>query len=195
MPLTLDPSVGGANSNTFADLDYYKLYLQTRLPAPSFLSAALSNSIDEKLKADLIVSCRILNASFTWTGSPATTTQALTWSRSGMFNRNGVAIPENINPNELKDAQCELAIQVRSADLVSDDQAAKKNVKRVKAGSVEVEFQDSNANDFSEADTIISKLSRDFDYTRIPNQVRLLLVPSWYTENSLINNELIFEVF
>lgn len=195
MPITLDDSVGGAASNTFASLAYYKSYLETRLPAVTWLAEALAGTIDEKLKVDLIQAQRILSRSLDWTGSATDSVQVLPWPRKGMFNANGYAIAENVNPNELKDAQCELAIQVRNIDLLSDNQATVKGVKKVKAGSVEVEFQAKNKSNVELIDADLRLLDTSLDWTRIPTAVRLLLVDSWYNRETLIANELLFLSF
>lgn len=195
MPITLDDSVGGAASNTFASLAYYKSYLETRLPAPTWLATALAGTIDEQLKVDLIQAQRILSRSLDWTGSATDNIQILPWPRKGMFNGNGYAIAENVNPNELKDAQSELAIQVRNIDLLSDNQATVKGVKKVKAGSVEVEFQAKNKSNIELIDADLSLLDTSLDWTRIPTAVRLLLVDSWYNRETLTANELLFLSF
>lgn len=190
MPPTLDDTVAGPDANTWADLDYYKGYLETRVPAPAWLAAALADDLDDQLTVDLIQAGRLFNTMFVWTGLPATSDQSMTWPRKGMYNVNGFAIPENVNPNQLKDAQCEYGVQLRGvgtdpADLLSDNDAAKKNVKKVKAGSVEVEFQDTDVSSTDLVDVTLQQLTPELLWTKVPDAVRALLVPSWYVRETL----------
>lgn len=187
MPLTLVETSGAANANTFADLAYYKAYIESRVPAPSWKALAIGGTtIDEQLKADLITAARLLNSAPDWTGSAASETQSLSWPRSGMRNRNGYSIASDHIPDALKDAQCELAVQVHNSDLLSNNQAIDKNVSKVKAGSVEVEFQDVD-NSLEGMDTTLLLKASDFDWSRLPDKVRWLLVPSWYNRPTLQN--------
>lgn len=203
MPPILDDTVAGPDANTWADLDYYKGYLETRVPAPSWLAAALSGDLDDQLAVDLIQSGRLFNIMFVWTGIASTSGQAMTWPRKNMYTVNGFPIPENVNPNALKDAQCEYGVQLRGvgakpADLLSDNIATKKNVKRVKASSVEVEFQDTDVSSLDLVDASIQQLTPELLWTRVPDAVRALLVPSWYVRETVVTvsrRESVFRVF
>lgn len=193
MPITLTPTIGSADANTWADLDYYKQYLQTRLPLVTWLADALAGTIDEQLKIDLIAAGRLMNNLITWTGTPVDDVQAMTWPRSAMYTINGYAIASTTLPNSLKDAQCEYALQLHNSDLLADDDAAKKNVKKVKAGSVEVEFQAVDVSTWDAQDTRLTLLGREFGYLKVPSAVRDLLVPSWYLQ-PVLNGRMEIEV-
>ena len=182
MPITLTDTVGSASANTWADLAHYKQYLQTRLPLVTWLAGALSGTLDDQLKIDLIAAGRLMNNLIVWTGAPVDAVQAMTWPRDGMFNINGYAIANTTIPLSLKDAQCEYALQLHNGDLLSDDDAAKKNVKRVKAGSVEVEFQATDSSTWDAQDTRLTLLGREYGYLKVPSAARDLLVPSWYIQ-------------
>lgn len=101
----------------------------------------------------------------TWTGFPATTTQALPWGRTGMYDRNGNAILSTVIPQELKDATSELAGQMAAADRLIDNDVAVQGITSVKAGSVAVSFG---------ANIMTTKV--------LPDIVLALLVPSWLTD-------------
>lgn len=192
----LVPTPGASNANTFASLAEYKDYLASRLHTTSWVAEALSGTtLDEALSMDLIVSCRILSTSLQWTGSatdPAT--QALPIPRKGWFNVNGYPIPDDVIPDGAKWAQCELGYQLHNGDLFAQNEAADKNVKGVKAGSVEVEFQSVDLSSMEAVDIALHKLGPEFDYTRLPVMVRLHLVPSWYTRTRVGTFNAVFEV-
>lgn len=130
MPITLTDTVGSSSANTWADLAHYKQYLQTRLPLVTWLADALAGTLDDQLKIDLIVAGRLMNNLIVWTGTPVDSIQAMTWPRDGMYTINGYTIANTTIPLSLKDAQCEYALQLHNSDLLSDDDAAKKNVKK-----------------------------------------------------------------
>lgn len=195
---TLDSTVGGPSANTYADLIFYKAYLSTRLPQVTWLAEALAGTRDDLLTIDLIVGARLLDIGFQWTGQATTSTQARSWPRIGMDSRNGYLIPSNVNPDDLKAAQCEYGIQARNIDLVSDNEAASKNVQRVKAGSVEVEFQELDLSTTEAVDSLIARQMPETAWARVPGQVRDLLVPSWYERETVTEStrqKAVFRVF
>jgi len=191
MPIpVLVSTPGSADANTFADLDFYKTYIVSRRPQPTWATQADAGLIDADLTIDLLASCEILGAGLIWTGEAATDEQALIAPRKGWVNRNGKPIAEDVVAVDLKKAQCELAVQLHEdaltksegSDVLGDDVAAKFNVKGVKAGSVSVEFQDTT-DTLDAAGTRMRQQLSQFNYLNvIPRAVRLLLVPSWYVE-------------
>ena len=71
-----------------------------------------------------------------WKGTKATSGQALQWPRDSMTDEDGNGIDSDTIPQRIKDACCEAARTVPYTQKVSNPQ----NLKRVKAGSVEVEY-------------------------------------------------------
>lgn len=185
MSVTLIATPNAADANSFADVAYADAYWATRAPS------ALWTNVGDKAAA-LINATRLIvnslsmrreyfpptsginarNAYFlvheTWTGSPATTTQALPWGRIGMYDRNGNVIPSNVIPNELKDATSEIAGQVSSsgvADRMLDDSKMLKGIARLRAGPVDISYRDGMP---------LTRL--------VPSVLWTFLVPSWLTE-------------
>ncbi len=200
MPITLVDTPGATNANTFASLAEYKLYIEVRRPQLTWFATALGGTtIDEQLKIDLVQACRLINVSFDWTGAIADDTQILMWPRLGMVDRAGRVILSTVNPRDLKDSQCEMAVQLHSddTDLLSDDEVEKGGIAAVKAGSVEVEFQEKDTSTLEGADVVVRQAGSQFNYMSdsIPAIVRRLLVPSWYREGeSGLGKPWLFEV-
>jgi hypothetical protein len=71
-----------------------------------------------------------------WKGTKATSGQALQWPRDSMTDEDGNGIDSDAIPQKIIDACCEAARMVPYTQKVSNPQ----NLKRVKAGSVEVEY-------------------------------------------------------
>ena len=178
---TIVATPGASNANSYetkAEADNY--FANERLP----LTPPWDDASDPEVA--LIMATRVLNSMATphktlvirdaqryyltarqWTGAPASTTQKLAWPRTGMFDRNGNAIPSTVIPQELKDAQSELAGQLLGSDTTLDNTITVQGVSSVKAGSVSVAFKDNIAT-----------------YT-LPDAVWALLPPSWFTDELL----------
>lgn len=174
---TLDTTVGGANSNSYASLADAATYFDERIPLPTPWVASGDATVRALIMAtrvlDSMVGSRRLVINGTdryfvtspqWTGAPATTTQRLAWPRIGMLDRNGNAIASNVIPRELKDAQAELAGQLLIADTTLDNSVSVGGIRSVSAGSVSVSFRD-----------IIERHV-------IPDAVMELLPASWLTD-------------
>lgn len=192
--MPLDDTVGGANSNTYADLAWYKGYLSTRRPLPTWLALALSGDLDDELEIDLIQAGRLLDNQFNWNGTPANAIQRMSFPKEGLLNRNGVVIPGNVNPREIKDAQSEYAVILHDKDLLSANEAEEKGVRKVKAGSVEVEFQSRDTSSLESVSISIDRSGPEYDYLKVPQSVRQLIPESWYVRSSLRSRGIVFEV-
>lgn len=181
--MALDTTVGGASANSYATLTEFNTYADSRLPAVTWFATAT----DAQKEAALIMGARLLDAMFAWTGAAVDSVQVLCWPRSGMLTRNGFSIDTTENPQALKDAQCEFALQLGAGDRVSDNDAVKQGISSVTAGSVSVEFKDVSEDTAESVDMILRRMGSDFNYLNktVPDAVRQLLVPSWYSQPSI----------
>lgn len=100
----------------------------------------------------------------TWTGTPATATQRLAWPRTGMYDRNGNAIDPGVIPQELKDAESELAGQLLRADRTLDNDVIVQGLTSLRAGPVSLSFREG----------IMPQV--------LPDAVLNLMPPSWFTD-------------
>jgi hypothetical protein len=179
---TIDASVAGIASNSYETLVEAEVYFANRLPLPGW-----EDAIDKNVQ--LIMATRLIDAIAmpykqfipaqggvaayyrirrTWTGTPATTTQKLAWPRIGMYDGNGNAIPSNVIPPALKDAESELAGQLGMTDRTLDNEVIVQGITSIKAGSVALTF-------------------KDMIETRvIPDAVWNLMPPSWFTDEIII---------
>jgi hypothetical protein len=183
MPVTLDNTPGGPNSNSYASVTQATTYFSTRLPlTPSWDSAANQAGM-------LIMATRTLDAlaqpfkTFVpaygsqfahyrirrrWKGTPATTVQRLAWPRNGMFDRNNNPVDPTIIPQELIDATSELAGQLLSTDRTLDNSVITQGLSSLRAGSVSLGFKQE----------IVPQV--------IPDAVYNLLITSWLTREKVI---------
>lgn len=177
MAVTLKETAGAADANTYCTQAEAVAYFAARLPlVPPWEEA-------EDPTAALAMACRVLDmmgqpirrlvqmkdgsyyiTSRAWTGAPTSSTQALAWPRTGMYDANGNAIASNVIPQALKNAQAELAGQLVINDTTLDNDVEVGGITSVKAGSVSVNFKD-----------MIAK-------HMMPDAVWMLMPASWFTD-------------
>jgi hypothetical protein len=179
MAVTLVTTPGAANANSYCTEAEAVAYFDARLP----LDPAWEDADDPT--AALAMATRILEGFASairvlvaangniaayyrtnrhWTGLPASTTQRLSWPRSGMFDQNGNAIPATVIPEQLKEAEAELAGQLLKADRTLDNDVILQGLTSVKAGSVALTFK------------------QQFTKQLLPDAVLDLLLPGWLTD-------------
>jgi hypothetical protein len=192
--MALIETPGSATANTYATLAEFNAYAANRVPALAWFTAAG----DPAKEAALQAAARELDACFTWTGIAVDDVQALTWPRSGMLTRNGFSIATTAIPVDLKNAQCEMALQLGAGDRLGDNDPLRKGVTSLKAGSVALTFSDVQGQQSSReaADVAIRKMQSDLNYVSsvVPDEVRRLLVPSWFTQGN-VTRPVMFEAY
>ena len=157
---TLVATAGSASANTYVTLAVADQYQDDRPPAGTTWSGAT----DAEKNAALLWATTLLDALVEWTGWPAVaTTQALLWPRTGMWSRNGVAVPITIIPVELEEACAEYARQLLADDRAADSDIETKGIIGLKAGPVELDFKS----------TVAAKV--------VPDAIVNLLPGVWYT--------------
>jgi hypothetical protein len=115
----------------------------------------------------LRMAARLMDNGIPWQGSAASETQALAFPRVGLLTRTGAALPSNVNPADLKNAQSEFARQLLESNRLEDNDAIRQGITELKVGSIGLKFRD------------------DFSWDRdtppvISDAVLALLVPTWW---------------
>lgn len=173
---TIITTPGASNANSYETLAEAQTYFSTRLPMNGW-----DNADDQTVL--LVMATRTLDSyamphkkliyigkdiyyltTRTWTGAPASSTQALAWPRTGMSDSNGNPIPSNVIPQELKDAESELAGQLGTTDSTLNNDVIVQGLTSVRAGSVSLTFKD-----------YIQSMV-------IPDAVWMLMPASWFTD-------------
>lgn len=141
MAVTLDATVGGANANSFTTVAEADAYHNNLLYASAWTSA----TVDDKARA-LITATRLIVDAINidgWLGYPVDTVQRLPYPRSGVYTRRGNnLILTNEIPQDLKDATAEYGRRLLEQGQLPDEplESAAADLKRLKAGPVELEF-------------------------------------------------------
>lgn len=170
--MALDATVGGANANSF----------MTRARADAlaadmlYIAGWTAASSAQKDQA-LVSATQQITAVTCWTGGVATGTQALPWPRTGMVNRNGAAIANDVIPLELEMATLAAAnlLLTSGANIPGENEAAVQGLDRVKAGPIEVAFKD----DIMPAPYREHPAAPYEHWSVLPVAVLQWLVPSW----------------
>ncbi len=160
MPLVTTPGAAGADS--YASVAEMDAYHDNHL----YASAWTAMTSGEKV-AGGVMATRLLDAMpRAWTGTAVDSTQALGWPRKSMQTRNGFAIAVTMIPSELKNAEAELARQLKEENLLETDTVIAKGIKSLKAGPVALTFKET----MERSDALLAM---------IPDAVIAMLVPSW----------------
>jgi hypothetical protein len=185
MAVILDATPGAATANSYCTVARGQQYFDMRLPVAGWDNA-------DSQAVLLMMATRVIDASLssrrtfmppigngrggyyvnrpTWTGLRAAgNLSKLAWTRSGMYDRNGILIPENVFPDELADATAELAGALGTKDTTLDNSIVVKGITDIKAGPISLSFA-SGAAWYSKP---------------LPESVLDLLVPSWMTLQSI----------
>jgi len=133
MSLITEDGTGLASAESYLSVSDADTYWSNR--ADTTWSAATEAAKEAALRK----ATEYLDATFRWVGVISSATQALGWPRSGAYDHEDRQLDNRV-PRLLENATAELAREALSAELLvtvsRNDRAS-----RVKAGSVEVEFE------------------------------------------------------
>lgn len=164
MPLVVDATVGGANSNSFQTVAEIDTYFLARVP--SSVAAQWNALTAAEKNAAAVMGTTWITALVHWTHYPTTLTQALPWPQYGQWKRNGwEMVPDNIIPQELKNCHAEVALYLSQEDRLADFDPIKYGINMIKAGSIRIQFRE--------------KIPVQNQPSMIPDTFWDLLVPSW----------------
>lgn len=134
---TLDATVGGADANTYALVAAADTYFDERLQASAWTG---ESDTDVKERA-LIMATRQLDV-LDFVGYRNSTTQALQWPRSDVYDRDGEPYATDSIPAIVQQAMFEIALDLLNANAESVDGFANSGLEkfdRAKVGPLEVE--------------------------------------------------------
>lgn len=136
MAVNLDASPGSASANSYATLAEANTYHESHLYGSVWTAAADALKINA-----LITATRLLDENVVWVGWPTNAGQALGWPRAGGLLRSGYAIQSGEIPIALKNATAEFArLLIDAGGMPNSGSDIPAGLKRIKAGSVELEY-------------------------------------------------------
>lgn len=122
-----------------------------------FITTWVGNAIQKQ--AALVKATDYVEATYTFRGQPVRSDQALSWPRTDAWDKNGLLLRADTVPQPVKAAVAELALLALSAPLVTNVKGDDR-VSKVKAGSVEVEYE-AGAKDAGTRYTFVDRLLSD----------------------------------
>jgi hypothetical protein len=137
MALTLDATVGGVNANSYVSLADANSIMEAR-----YHTSSVWSGLTDPQKTQLLVSATLLIDSLAWAGSKVAQTQALRWPRAGAYDCDSFAIAEDVIPQALKIAVCEMAIQYMNSDKFAD--SGTEGFKSIGLGSISLSIEPSD---------------------------------------------------
>lgn len=102
--------------------------------------------LDQEVKERSVISATRMLDRQMWKGAKTSSVQALQWPRTEIVDPYGNAVSSGTVPQFIEDATAELALALALDPTVQTSTGTNKNIKRVKAGSAEVEFFFSSIN-------------------------------------------------
>lgn len=139
MAVTLIATPGAPNANSFTTREWANEYLSGQL----FADGDWENVDDDQKDRALITATRlIIDAAREWTGYLVDPGQALPFPRSGVYQRvySWGLYPTNVIPVELQQATAEYARQLWNLGSMPDSPSDAAGLKELKAGPVELVF-------------------------------------------------------
>lgn len=134
---TLDDTVGGASSNTYALVAVGDTYFDERLQASAWTG---ESDVDVKERA-LIMATRQLDV-LDFVGYKNSAGQALKWPRSDAYDEDGEEYPTDAIPTVIQHAMFEIALELLNANASATDPFANSGLEAfnvAKVGPIEVE--------------------------------------------------------
>ena len=148
--MALVATAGAANANSYCDLAFADSFFSSRLGSEKWLQAQTLFR-----EASLVTAAIVLDSDFSWIGVVASDTQSMRWPRKYVEDVDGREVTDTTIPLPIKQAQCELALQILKdgeyTGVISD-------LDTVRVGSIRVDF-DQLAAKYAVPRTVLSLLS------------------------------------
>lgn len=157
-------SIGGNDYEVYDSVANADIYFAASVNAPNWTAAITAD------KEKALVSATRVFEKMTWDGEKTSDAQALQHPRTGLTDRNGTEVSSVVIHQDVLNGFFETAESILGADTVETSSSTDSSTKKVKAGSVEVEF--------------FSTSSRGG--TRLPTQIHEYLSPYLASSRSFI---------
>jgi hypothetical protein len=136
MALIVEDGTGLTTANTYVTEAEADLYFEI-IPEYADTWADYSPAVKEQ---KLRFATRVLDARTQWEGQKTVDASALRWPRCRVMNRDGIWVDDNVVPQAVKDATCELARILDQEDITTGQDV--ENLRRIMVDVVELEYQE-----------------------------------------------------
>lgn len=139
--LTVEDGTLVSSANTFVSLATADEYHQYRGHVSTWSGDGTTFYTAEQRSSALIRAADYLCRHYHWKGERYDEYQALCWPRDGLYDLDGFAISTTIIPDDIKWAQCELALKALTNDLDADQDRGGR-IKSESIGEISVTYMD-----------------------------------------------------
>lgn len=153
--LVVEDGTGLPNANSYVSVSEADDILITNIHNTAW--AALSDSDKEKL---LAWATRLVDTKATWYGHKTSSTSGLRWPRCGVTSKDMVVIPDNVIPENLKEAIAEMARYLVEVDRTVEQ--SKDGLESLKVDVIDMKF-DKNYR-LTQLPTLIWQIVSDLGY-------------------------------
>jgi hypothetical protein len=154
MALVVVATPGATNANSYLTLAEAETYFESRLHTSTW-----DNAVTVIKNEAIVMATRVIDQMYDWANYQTEEEQALQWPRDGMLAANEMEyIDDDVIPNELKNAVCELSIALIAEDITLDNDVEVQGLTSLRAGPVSMAFKTG----------VINKIIPDSVYYSIP---------------------------
>lgn len=133
---TVEEGTGDPDANSYVDVESAADYIGTNVYTATDW-AALSD--DDQANA-LSRASKYIDNIVQWNGTKVTADSGLRWPRAGVYDQDGFEIPDDVIPQLLKDAVCELASVMISEDWTGTQ--GTRGFKEIQVDVIDLKMQD-----------------------------------------------------
>ena len=131
--MVVETGSGLSTANSYCSVDNADTYHEKHLYATNWTSAT-----DDNKEIALMMATRLLDELVIWNGYRNTTTQALMWPRTAVYDREGYAFSSASVPSWLVQATAEFARQLIAEDRTADPNRDLVGFKEIKVGDLQL---------------------------------------------------------
>lgn len=136
MAFTFVVETGNADpdANSYVDLDFADDYLSIN----AFVATQWAAQEDEAKEKLLVRASGMLDTLVLWNGTRVDDDSGLRWPRSGVYDADGFQIPDDVIPDVLKEAVCELAGYLMSSDW--SQASSTRGIKEIQVDVIQINY-------------------------------------------------------
>ena len=131
---TIDATIGGVSANSYVTLAEANAYFDSSYNRTAWTALV---PVDATKSILLVEATRLIDTYFVFNGLPTSVDQALQWPRVDALDVNRETIADDVLPNELKNAVCEMAYHLLSNGGLTLNEI---EFTKIKVSSIQLDF-------------------------------------------------------
>lgn len=132
----VESGIGDPDANAYCDVEFADDYIDSN----TFQSADWLALTTDKKERLLVRSSKIIDARIAWNGDRIEEDSGLRWPRSGVYDRDGFLIADDVIPTTLKEAIAEFAVYLMNYDWTAP--YTNNAFKQIQVGPIDIKFDE-----------------------------------------------------